>query len=140
MLSIYYKNTYNANMEMYKIPNYFQMIIRSWMKVFQMMKQNEKKCQKMTQKIATIQQCVATCNLVCYNNPSRVMDETSLVQEGKPNVNLWAIGRNILAHGFISIFVPKKKRSKKKNDKPLMGTTSSYKTKRIWLQTKILTE
>lgn len=87
------------------------------MKVFQMMKQNEKKCQKMTQKIATIQ-CVATCNLVCYNNPSRVMDETSSIQEGKPNVNLWAMGRNILAHGFISIFVPKKKRSKKKNDKP----------------------
>ncbi len=100
------------------------------MKVFQMMKQNEKKSQKMTQKIAPIQ-CVATCNLVCYNNPSRVMDETSSVQEGKPNVNLWAMGRNNLAHGFISIFVPKKKRSKKKNDKPLTGTTSSYKTKRI---------
>lgn len=30
----------------------------------------------MTQKIATIQ-CVATPNLVYYNNPSRVMDETS---------------------------------------------------------------
>jgi hypothetical protein len=40
------------------------------------MKQNEKTCQKMIQKIATIQ-CVTTRNLVCYNNPSRIMDETS---------------------------------------------------------------
>jgi hypothetical protein len=41
------------------------------------------------------------------------------------------MGRNILAHGFISIFVPKKEEKQKINDKPFAGTTSSYKTKKL---------
>jgi hypothetical protein len=36
----------------------------------------KKKKSKDDPKFATIQ-CVATCNLVCHNNPSKVMDETN---------------------------------------------------------------
>jgi hypothetical protein len=41
------------------------------------------------------------------------------------------MGRNILAHGFISIFVPKKEEKQKINDKPLTEPHQVTKQKKL---------